>query len=174
MGAVVHPRSPRIDVDAVDVGQAEVEDDQVGWVRGRRGECLGSGAGGEHLVVAGAQVDGQRAQDLWLVVDHQHPGHDALRRAGGCSVSALTLPATGLALGRCAVSWGAAGSESTMVRPPPGVSSGVSVAAHRLGQPAGQGEAEPDAGGVVGVAEALERGEDPVHVGRAGCRGRGR
>ena len=47
-----------------------------------------------------------------------------------------------------------------MVSPPPGVFSGVEGAAHRLGQAAGQGQAEADAGGVVAVAEALERQED--------------
>ena len=47
-------------------------------------------------------------------------------------------------------------------------------AAHRLGEAAGQGQAEADAGVVVAVAEALERQEDPVPVGRPGCRGRGR
>ena len=51
-----------------------------------------------------------------------------------------------------------------MVRPPPGVSSGLERSAHGLGQAAGEGQAEPDAGGVVGVAEALEGQEDPVPV----------
>ena len=51
-----------------------------------------------------------------------------------------------------------------MVSPPPGVSSAVQRAAHRLGEAAGQREAQPDAGGVVGVAEPLERHEHPVPV----------
>ena len=52
-----------------------------------------------------------------------------------------------------------------MVSPPPGVFSGLEGAAHGLGQAAGQGEAEPDAGRVVAVAEALEGQEDPLPVG---------
>ena len=45
------------------------------------------------------------------------------------------------------------------------------AAAHRLGEAAGQGEAEPDAGLVVPVAEALERQEDvlPLVLGDAGA-----
>ena len=43
-------------------------------------------------------------------------------------------------------------------------------AAHRLGQPARQRQPEADAGGVVGVAEPLERGEDPFQVGRRDAR----
>ena len=49
-----------------------------------------------------------------------------------------------------------------MVRPPPGVSSGVEGAAHGLGEPAGQREAETDAGVVVPVAEPLEGQEHAV------------
>ena len=56
------------------------------------------------------------------------------------------------------------GSETTMVSPPPGRLLGLERAAHRLGEAAGEGQAEADAGGVVGVAEALEGQEDPVPV----------
>ena len=48
---------------------------------------------------------------------------------------------------------------------------GAEGAAHRLGQAAGQGQAEADAGVVVAVAEALERQEDPVRGPSAGCPG---
>ena len=76
----------------------------------------------------------------------------------------------------CAQSWqgptagAAAASDTTMVRPPPGVSSGVERPAHGLGQPAGQRKPEADTGGVVGVAEALERGEHPVQLRRGDAR----
>ena len=36
IGTSVHPRRPRDHLDAVHVGQAEVEDDHVGWLCGRR------------------------------------------------------------------------------------------------------------------------------------------
>ena len=35
IGTVVQPRRPRIDLDAVDAGQPEVEDDEVGVVARR-------------------------------------------------------------------------------------------------------------------------------------------
>ena len=49
-----------------------------------------------------------------------------------------------------------------MVRPPPGVSSACERAAHGLGEAAGDGEAEADAGAARGVAVALEGFEDAV------------
>ncbi len=51
-----------------------------------------------------------------------------------------------------------------MVRPPPGVSSAVSVPSIASVSPRDERQAEPDAGGVVGVAEPLERHEHPVPV----------
>src|SRR6266545_382819 len=63
------------------------------------GGAQGGGAisGGVHVVVPRAQIDPQRAHDLRLVVDDQDASHEA------------------------------AGRERIMVRPPPGVSSGVRV-----------------------------------------------
>ena len=59
-------------------GRPEVEDDQVGAVAGAAAMSASvAGGGGVHLVVAGPQVDPQRAQDLRLVVDDEHPGHAA-------------------------------------------------------------------------------------------------
>ncbi len=52
-----------------------------------------------------------------------------------------------------------------MVSPPPGVSSGSSDPPIAFGEAAGQREAKPHAGGVVVVAEPLERDEDPHPVG---------
>ena len=48
---------PGDDLDAVHVGQAEVEDDDVGRVARPPAERLGPGGGGADLVAAGAQVD---------------------------------------------------------------------------------------------------------------------
>jgi enoyl-CoA hydratase/carnithine racemase len=60
----------------VDVGQAEVEHHDVGLVLGGGTQRLGAVRGGDDLVAAGGAVDPQRAQDLGLVVDDQHRGHD--------------------------------------------------------------------------------------------------
>ena len=46
----------------------------------------------------------------------------------------------------------------------------VQRAAHGLGGPAGEGEAKPDAGGVIGVAQPLERHEHPVVLGPGDAR----
>ena len=64
-------------LDAVHVGQAQVEDDHVGVAGG--GELEGGGAVGGRvdLVLACLEVDHEGAHDLRLVVDHQHPGHEA-------------------------------------------------------------------------------------------------
>ena len=54
----------------------------------------------------------------------------------------------------------------TIVSPPPGVSSGVRVPPMASVSPRDSASPRPDAGGVVGVAEPLERREHPVQVGR--------
>ena len=82
-------------VDAVDAGQAEVEHDDIGMVARRDVEGTFTIRREVDLVAAGAQVDAQRAQDLRLVVDDEHTAHR--------NASRLT----------------------TIVRPPPGVSSTV-------------------------------------------------
>ena len=71
---------PLDDLDAVHVGQTEVEDDHVGVAGG--GELKGARAvvGGVHLVLAGAQIDRESAYDLRFVVDHEHPRHPVAGR----------------------------------------------------------------------------------------------
>jgi hypothetical protein len=59
----------------VQVGQAEVEDHQVGRIPAGHLERLRAGRGDVHVVVAHPQVDPQRPQDLRFVVDDEHPGH---------------------------------------------------------------------------------------------------
>ena len=58
----------------------------------------------------------------------------------------------------------------TIVTPPPGVSSTTMLAAHRLDEPARDREAEPDAACRSSVAEALERSEDVLALGRRDAR----
>jgi hypothetical protein len=64
-------------LDAVHVRQAQVEDDHIGVAGG--GELEGGGAvvGRVDLVLARLEVDHEGAHDLRLVVDHEHPGHEA-------------------------------------------------------------------------------------------------
>ena len=93
------------------------------------------------LVAAGAQVDPQGAADRGVVVDDEH------------------------ALDHQGPSVGALGRSTTMVSPPPGVSSAAHGATHRLGEAARHGQPEPDAVAVRGVA---------VRAGRAGRSGRAR
>ena len=113
MGTSVQPRQPGDDLGAVHVGQAEVEDDGVGRVGGRLLEGLGAVGREVDVVVPGAQVDAEGPQQLGFVVDDEHAGHDAAwlrsRRPGEAGEES------------------AAGNETTMVSPPPGVSSGSRV-----------------------------------------------
>jgi hypothetical protein len=59
----------------VQVGQAEIEDHQVGRVAAGHLECLGSGRRDMHVVVPHPQVDPQGPQDLRFIVDDQHSCH---------------------------------------------------------------------------------------------------
>ena len=142
---------------AFQVGQAEVEDHQVGRVPGGHLERLGPGGRHVHLVLAHPQVDAQRAQDLRLVVDDQHPGHGAVPPAVSSAASRSRWPGSQwvVRLRRDRHRHGhgqpAAGSVLGGQRP-----------AHRLGQAARQRQAEPHPGRVVGVAQPLERHEHPV------------
>ena len=61
-------------LDAVDAGQPEVEQDDVGMVPGREVERLLARRGEVDLVAAGSQVDAQGPPDLRLVVDHEDAG----------------------------------------------------------------------------------------------------
>lgn len=62
-------------VDAVEVGQAQVEHHDVGVAGGGELEGGGTVVGRVDLVLAGLEVDHQGAHDLRFVVDHEHPGH---------------------------------------------------------------------------------------------------
>src|SRR5215470_15746291 len=104
--------------DAIQVGQAEVEYYQVGRVLRSLVERLRAGLRGVDLVIPGAQVYPERPDDLRLVVNDEHPAHDGTWSA---------LSGWVCSPGRVRAVPGTAGSESSMVRPPPGVSSGSKV-----------------------------------------------
>jgi len=71
----VVPLAQRHDhLGAVDVGQAEVQDDRVRRVARRHRQRLPAGARGPHVVLPGAQVDPQRADQLGLVLDDEDAG----------------------------------------------------------------------------------------------------
>ena len=129
--------------------------------------------GGDHVVVPGGQVDPQGAQDLRLVVDDEDAGHRrSLAVVGTGSPSRLAFGGVGRVCLRTRVE-----SRRAVRRHGESAAGGVfrgQGAAHGLGEAAGQGEAEADAGGVVAVAEALERQEDPVPVGGGDARAAGR
>ena len=59
MGTSLQPRRPRITSRPLDAGQAEVEDDHVGWVPGGELERLLAGGGEVDVVAAGPQVGGR-------------------------------------------------------------------------------------------------------------------
>src|SRR5439155_25010972 len=76
--------------------------------------------GGDDVVLAGGEVDPQRAQDLWFVVDDQDPGHrrshwSTRSRAAGSGAWSGAAATTAASV---------VGSRRVMVRPPPGVVSG--------------------------------------------------
>ena len=106
-----------------------------------------------HLVVAGAQVDAQGPQDLRLVVDDEDAGH---RR---CLVCVRAGPgAAGGDAGR------RRGSETTMVSPPPGVSSGSRVPPMASARPRDSASPRPTPV-VLSVSPRRWNGqEDPVPV----------
>ena len=138
IGTCVQPAQARDHLDAVDAGQPEVEDDDVGVVARRERRARASPVRRQvDVVAAGREVDAERPQDLRLVVDDQDPGHDAHRDACGQ---------------RC----------SDHVSPPPGVSSTAISPPIASTKPRGHGEAEADTGAVRLVAEALERLEDAL------------
>ena len=112
-------------LDAVDAGQAEVEHDDIGMVPSREVERLFSGLGQVDVVATRPEVDAERPTDRRLVVDHEHAarldqvlrGTERLVRHGHLR-QPRSPPAPSLR------SW-TAGRLTTMVRPPPGVSSAV-------------------------------------------------
>ena len=122
-------------------GQAEIEDDGVGPVALREGQRRLARARQVDRVASRAEVRGQRSQDLRLVVDDEDALHVPPRR------------------------------RSTIVRPPPGVSSTSTVPPIASTKPARDGQPEPDAGALRAVAEALERDEHAVAIRSGGTPG---
>ena len=109
------PRTDALDhLDAVDAGQPEVDDREVGTLAGRRRERLLAVGRRDHLVAAGAQV--RAAAHAGSAARRRRPAPvvvtSHLRPRGRRDVSGLARPAR-------------AGTLTTIVRPPPGVSSGV-------------------------------------------------
>src|SRR3990170_7494048 len=99
------------DLNPVDAGETEVEDDGVGSALGGPVQCLFASACGVDLVAEGLEVNGESPHDLGLVVDYENAllvGHPR--------------PSERLVVvGRCAARAGL--RAITMVVPPPGVSS---------------------------------------------------
>jgi hypothetical protein len=91
------------ELDAAAVGEHEVDDGGVRRAHGGAVERLLHRGGLDHVVAGLAQDDLQRAQDLALVVDHEHPGEIAHAGSSGSSTTKLDP-------------W--PGSDSTHTRPP--------------------------------------------------------
>ena len=140
-------------------GSPEVEDDRVrGWLSTTPSAGSCTAGRGQDLVATGAEVDGQGPDDLRLVVDHQHAGHDvdpATSERSRCP--APTEPWSLDDAQRHHHGEAAAGCVF-----------GVNVPAHRLGEPAAEGEAEPDARRVVGVPRRWN-GAKTASWASAGC-----
>ena len=134
----------------VDARQAEVEQDDVGVVTGGQLERVLARLGEVDLVAAAAQVGRQRATDRRLVVDDQH------RVTGATHSRAQLLHVDEASCERATI----------VGRRPPGVSSIVELAAHRLTKPRAMGNPRPTPAPSAVVDQALERLEDEVPVGR--------
>ena len=104
---------------------------------------------GDDVVAVRGERDPQRADELRVVVGDQDPhAHLVSRRRRGSAI--------------------------TMVSPPPGVSSGVSVPPMPSVNPFDSARPEAQPRRVVGVAQALERGEHLVALRPGARRPRGR
>jgi hypothetical protein len=77
IGTWVQPPEAVDHLEAVDAGQAEVENDHVGSLIGRHLEGFLAGGGEVDLAAPSAEVDGNGAADLRLVIDHQHAADGA-------------------------------------------------------------------------------------------------
>lgn len=86
------------DLDAGYVGQAEVEDNHIGFVLGGGAQRACTGRCGDDLVAPHGQVDSQRAQDVWLVIDDQYPGHGAPASCGAARSTTTVSPPPGVLL----------------------------------------------------------------------------
>ena len=102
------------DCQAVDVGQAEVEDHEIGRMYRDRADGGGPADGGAHRIAAIAEHEYEPAQQRWFVVDGEDSDHASARSRAETVASVAGGP-------------GAAGSATTAVSPPPGVSSRVMV-----------------------------------------------
>ncbi len=122
-------------VEPGDVGESEVEDDEVGPVSGRELERDLAGAGRVDVVAARAEVRDERAQDLRFVVDDEDACHGAAlqRDDGGRSSAGGVLE--------------------------------LELAAHRRHEAARDCEAESDASAAIEIAQPLERLEDTIALG---------
>ncbi len=80
---VVGRAQPAGDLDAVELGQPEVEDHEVGVVGGRLAQRRLAVAGDAHLVAVQAQRALERLGDLVVVLDDEHAGVTAGR--GHCT-----------------------------------------------------------------------------------------
>ena len=79
IGTSLHWRMPPAHLHAVEVGQPEVEDDDVGRADGGLGDALLPGGGHQHVVPERAQADAQDAQQGLVVVDGEDGGHSGHR-----------------------------------------------------------------------------------------------
>ena len=78
---------------AVHVGQAEIEDDQVGRLQRRRAQRLGAGLGLLHLEAVELEAGAQEAPDLDLVVDDEDGGRYFTHSAALSMVSVSNVSA---------------------------------------------------------------------------------
>ena len=62
-------------VEPVDVGQPEIQQDEVDVADGEQMERLGSAAGGEHAVTGALEVATQDVADVAVVLDDEHRAH---------------------------------------------------------------------------------------------------
>ena len=76
---------------AVAVGQAEVEDDEIGRAGRRQPQGLSAGLGRLHLKTGGGERDGEKPLNLRLIVDHQN--------ARACHAAGLDAIGVGWATG---------------------------------------------------------------------------
>src|SRR5262245_9085120 len=94
---------------AVQVGKAEVQEQELGSDLGGRHDRLAAGADRAHLVAVRLQARPHRAPDLGLVVADEHAGHrrTSSRDTASCGIGEASRP----------------GSSNTTAAPPPGAPS---------------------------------------------------
>ncbi len=71
------------DVEPVQIGQAQVQDHQIGRGESDLGHGLGPGASDEDLVAARGEPDAKGLEQRGIVVDHQDLRHDSASGGGG-------------------------------------------------------------------------------------------